>query len=157
MSYNQGFEFELIFTHIAERMFVVAPGAVVNHGAERYEIQSSRSEEKPGAPPCSGYVRNILGIIPLGTTRNIKFLVDSSFISGVRQRKSFSSHTPMFPQAGNKVQLSCVGTEQNLGWVLVLCRQDVWENITQLQGRDLTSAGRLLQHSLSLPPFFDKK
>lgn len=32
----------------------------------------------------------------------------------------------------------------NPGRVRSLCRQDGWENITQLQERDLTSAGRLL-------------
>lgn len=49
---------------------MVAPGAVVNHSAERYEIQSGRPEEKPGAPPGSGYFRNIVGSIPFGTNRH---------------------------------------------------------------------------------------
>lgn len=40
------------------------------------------------------------------------------------------------PRGGSKAR--------NPGRVRALCRQDGWENITQLQERDLTSAGRLL-------------
>lgn len=58
---------------------------------------------------------------------------------------------------GSKEQLSYVKIAWNLGWVQALCRQDGWENITQLQGGDLTSAGHLLEHSLTLSLSFDKK
>lgn len=43
---------------------------MVAPGMKRYELQSSRPEEKPGAPPGSGYFRNIVGIIPFGTNRH---------------------------------------------------------------------------------------
>lgn len=48
------------------------------------------------------------------------------------------------PRGGSKEQLCGVKIAWNPGRVRALCRQDGWENITQLQERDLTSAGHLL-------------